>query len=201
MNDREARVEGIVCATEGVMEEYRARKRREAELGDTLAVQAAELAQQRAALEEMKVRARSRAPCFGHALVTKGGAARWQRRAQSRRRRAPCWSRRRCGPSPAFVKLDWGHLRLRSMVAAPGTVRFATVQLKQHAELPQHSAALDEKAASACFAAQHLQTLSNTSHSRRIVELCSAYAQPCVLFGADQSLRGRAPIHHKARST
>ena len=60
MDEREASAEGIVCANEGVMEEYRARKRREAELDTTLAVQTAELAQQRAALDEMKVRTQ---PC------------------------------------------------------------------------------------------------------------------------------------------
>ena len=58
MDEREASAEGIVCANEGVMEEFRERQRREAELDGTHAVQAAELAQQRATVAEMKVRAR-----------------------------------------------------------------------------------------------------------------------------------------------
>ena len=57
MDEREASAEGIVCANEGVMEEFRARQQREDELGGTLAVQSAELAQQRATVDEMKVRA------------------------------------------------------------------------------------------------------------------------------------------------
>ena len=57
MDEREASAEGIVCANEGVMEEYRERKRREAELGGTLELQTAELTQQRLALNEMKARA------------------------------------------------------------------------------------------------------------------------------------------------
>ena len=56
MDEREASAEGIVCANEGVMEEFRARQDRAAELGGTLAVQSGELAQQRATVDEMKVR-------------------------------------------------------------------------------------------------------------------------------------------------
>ena len=57
MDEREASAEGIVCANEGVMDEFRERQRREGELDGTLAVQSAELAQQRATVAEMKVRA------------------------------------------------------------------------------------------------------------------------------------------------